>query len=115
MDKATIIDNIDATSESRNPWRLCSLNQVEEVKLVLRLIPIWLTSLMFAVVATNFQTYFTKQGSTMIRSLGPHFQLPAASLQALLGITIMIAIPVYDRIFVPITRRFTGHLSGIYG
>ncbi|KAE8038397.1 hypothetical protein FH972_010915 [Carpinus fangiana] len=113
LDKATIIDNIDASSESRNPWRLCSQNQVEEVKLVLRLIPVWLCSLMFAVVASNFQTYFTKQGSTMIRSIGPHFQLPAASLQALLGVTVMIAIPIYDRIFVPLTRRFTGHLSGI--
>ncbi|KAM4082143.1 hypothetical protein ACJW30_11G148000 [Castanea mollissima] len=61
LDKAMIIDDIDASSESRNPWRLCSLNQVEEVKLVLRLIPIWLSSIMSGVVATNFSTYFTKQ------------------------------------------------------
>ena len=82
-----IIDDIDASSESRNPWRLCSLNQVEEVKLVVRLIPIWLNSIMFGVVATNFSTYFTKQGTTMIRSIGPNFQLPAASFQALFGLT----------------------------
>ncbi|KAF5445993.1 hypothetical protein F2P56_031659 [Juglans regia] len=113
LDKATIIDDTDASSESRNPWRLCSLNQVEEVKLVLLLIPIWLCSLMFAVDAANFQTYFTKQGSTMNRAIGPHFQLPAASLQALLGITVMVVVPVYDRVLVPIARRFTGHLSGI--
>ncbi|XP_030962567.1 protein NRT1/ PTR FAMILY 5.4-like [Quercus lobata] len=113
LEKATIIDNIDASSESRNPWRLCSLNQVEEVKLVLRLIPIWLSSLMFGVVATNISTYFTKQGSTMIRSIGPHFQIPAASLQAFVGITIMITVPLYDRVLVPITRKFSGHHSGI--
>ncbi|XP_065615754.1 protein NRT1/ PTR FAMILY 5.4-like [Quercus suber] len=113
LEKATIIDNIDASSESRNPWRLCSLNQVEEVKLVLRLIPIWLSSLMFGVVATNTSTYFTKQGSTMIRSIGPHFQIPAASLQAFVGITIMITVPLYDRVLVPITRKFSGHRSGI--
>ncbi|KAG2671858.1 hypothetical protein I3760_13G013200 [Carya illinoinensis] len=113
LDEATIIDDVDASSESRNPWRLCSLNQVEEVKLVLRLIPIWLCSLMFAVDAANFQTYFTKQGSTMNRAIGPHFQLPVASLQALLGITVMVVVPLYDRVLVPIARRFTGHLSGI--
>uniref|UniRef100_A0A2N9I8W9 Major facilitator superfamily (MFS) profile domain-containing protein n=1 Tax=Fagus sylvatica TaxID=28930 RepID=A0A2N9I8W9_FAGSY len=113
LDKASIIDNIDASSQSRNPWRLCTLNQVEEVKLVLHLIPIWLCSLMFAVVATNFQTYFTKQGSTMIRSIGPHFQIPAASLQALLGLTIMITVPLYDQVLVPIARKFSGHHSGI--
>ncbi|KAL4600659.1 hypothetical protein ACB092_11G214000 [Castanea dentata] len=113
LEKATVIDNIDASSESRNPWRLCSLNQVEEVKLVLRLIPIWLSSLMFGVVATNTSTYFTKQGSTMIRSIGPHFQIPAASLQAFVGITCMITVPLYDRVLVPITRKFSGHHSGI--
>ncbi|WRX12498.1 Proton-dependent oligopeptide transporter family - like 5, partial [Theobroma cacao] len=40
LDKAMIIDNVDDMSMTRNPWRLCSLNQVEEVKLVLCLIPI---------------------------------------------------------------------------
>ncbi|KAK7837726.1 protein nrt1/ ptr family 5.4 [Quercus suber] len=104
-----IIDDIDASSESRNPWRLCSLNQVEEVKLVLCLIPIWLNSIMFGVVATNFSTYFTKQGTTMIRSIGPNFQLPAASLQALFGLTFMITTAFYDQVLVPITRKFFGH------
>ncbi|KAL4600660.1 hypothetical protein ACB092_11G214100 [Castanea dentata] len=104
LDKAMIIDDIDASSESRNPWRLCSLNKVKEVKLVLRLIPIWLSSIMFGVVATNFSTYFTKQGTTMIRSIGPNFQLPAASLQALFGLTVMITTVFYDQVLVPITR-----------
>jgi peptide/histidine transporter 3/4 len=49
----------------------------------------------------------------MIRSIGPHFQIPAASLQALLGLTIMITIPLYDQVLVPIARKFSGHHSGI--
>ncbi|XP_022764382.1 protein NRT1/ PTR FAMILY 5.4 [Durio zibethinus] len=113
LDKAMIIDNKDALSKTRNPWRLCSLNQVEEVKLVLRLIPIWLGCLMFSAVITQLHTFFTKQGSTMLRSIGPHFQVPAAALQSLVGFTILIAVPVYDRLFVPIARKITGHTSGI--
>lgn len=108
-----IIDNLDASSNVRNPWRLCSLKQVEEVKLVLRLIPIWLSCLMFSAVQSQLHTYYTKQGSTMIRSIGPHFQLPPASLRSLVGIVILITVPMYDRIFVPIARKFTGHHSGI--
>ncbi|KAB2594805.1 protein NRT1/ PTR FAMILY 5.4-like [Pyrus ussuriensis x Pyrus communis] len=92
LDKAIIIDELDASTIPRNPWRLCSLNQVEEVKLVLRLIPLC---------------------STTIRSIGPHFQVPAASLQGLVGIAILIAVPIYDRFFVPIARKYTGHPSGI--
>ncbi|XWS57007.1 hypothetical protein CRYUN_Cryun09bG0134500 [Craigia yunnanensis] len=113
LDKAMIIDNEDALSKTKNPWRLCSLNQVEEVKLVLRLIPIWLGCLMFCAVITQLHTFFTKQGSTMLRSIGPSFQVPPAALQSLVGLTILIAVPIYDRVFVPIARKITGHPSGI--
>ena len=114
LDKAMIVDNIDASSKTRNHWRLCPVNQVEEVKLLLRLVPIWLTSLMFTIVFAQISTYFTKQGSTMIRSInGSRFQIPAASLQAINGITIVIFTVIYDRILVPVTRKITGRPSGI--
>ncbi|XWS08295.1 hypothetical protein CRYUN_Cryun41cG0067300 [Craigia yunnanensis] len=113
LDKAVIIDNKDVLSKTKNPWRLCSLNQVEEVKLVLRLIPIWFGCLMFCAVITQLHTFFTKQGSTMLRSIGPNFQVPPAALQSLVGLTILIAVPIYDRVFVPIARKITGHPSGI--
>ncbi|KAL4289726.1 hypothetical protein GQ457_14G019270 [Hibiscus cannabinus] len=113
LDKAMIIDNKDAMSKTKDPWRLCSLNQVEEVKLVLRLIPIWLACLMFSAVITQLHTFFTKQGSTMSRSIGANFQVPPAALQSLVGLTILIAVPVYDRFFVPIARKLTGHPRGI--
>jgi hypothetical protein len=84
-----IIDNNnDASSKTRNPWRLCLVNQVEEVKLVLCLIPIGFSCLMFNVVQVQLHTYFIKQGSTMLRSIRPHFQLPPASLQAFTGINL---------------------------
>ncbi|XP_061351371.1 protein NRT1/ PTR FAMILY 5.4-like [Gastrolobium bilobum] len=113
LDKAIIIDEIDASRKIRDPWRLCTVTQVEEAKLVIRLIPIWLSCLMFTVVQAQVHTYFTKQGSTLIRSIGPHFQIPPASLQGLVGITILFAVPIYDRVFVPLARRFTGHHTGI--
>ncbi|KAI9115185.1 hypothetical protein K1719_013504 [Acacia pycnantha] len=114
LDKAMIIDERDASSNTRNPWRLCSLNQVEEIKLVLGLIPIWLTSLYFNLVQAQTSTFFTKQGSTMIRSLGPHhFTIPPASLQCFSGFVVIIFIPVYDRLLVPLVRKFTGKPTGI--
>ncbi|TYI31427.1 hypothetical protein ES332_A05G450400v1 [Gossypium tomentosum] len=113
LDKAMMIDNDDAMRKSRNPWKLCSLNQVEEVKLLLRLIPIWVSCLMFCAVITQLHTFFTKQGSTMSRSLGPNFQVPPAALQSLVGLTILIAVPVYDCVFVPIARKLTKNPTGI--
>ncbi|XP_065865221.1 protein NRT1/ PTR FAMILY 5.4 [Euphorbia lathyris] len=113
LDKAMIMDNIDSSSQTRNPWRLCTLNQVEQVKQLLRLIPIWLTCLMFNATIVQSHTFFIKQGTTMLRSIGPHFLLPPASLQCLIGFTILVFVPLYDRLFVPLARKITGHPSGI--
>lgn len=108
-----IIDAIDASSEKRNPWRLCSINQVEEVKLLLRLIPIWACCSIFTMVIAQLGTYFTKQGSTMIHSFGPKFHIAPASFQVFTGLTILISIPLYERVLIPIARKITGQASGI--
>ncbi|XP_054814211.1 protein NRT1/ PTR FAMILY 5.4-like [Prosopis cineraria] len=113
LEKAMIIDDLDASSKAKNPWRLCSVTQVEEVKLVLRLIPIWLSCLMFFVVTAQLHTFMIKQGSTMVRSIGPHFQIPPATIQGLVGVIILISVPIYDGVFVPFARKITGHPSGI--
>ncbi|XP_015946624.1 protein NRT1/ PTR FAMILY 5.4-like [Arachis duranensis] len=113
LNKAMMIDENDASSKSRNPWRLCSVTQVEEVKLVLRLIPIWLCCVMFFVVQSQLVTFFPKQGSTMRRHIGSKFEIPPASLLGFVGIVMLCEIPVYDRVFVPVARKFTKHHSGI--
>ncbi|CAA7046160.1 unnamed protein product [Microthlaspi erraticum] len=115
LDKATIIDEIDnnTSNKSRNPWRLCSVNQVEEVKLILRLIPIWISLIMFCATLTQLNTFFLKQGSMMNRTIGDHFTIPPAAFQSIVGVTILILIPLYDRVFVPAARKITNHHSGI--
>ncbi|KAK1355219.1 Proton-dependent oligopeptide transporter family [Heracleum sosnowskyi] len=109
LDKAMIIDETDVLNQKRNKWRLCSVNQVEVVKLVFRLFPIWVSTLMFNVAIAQLSTYFTKQGSTMVR----HFKVPPATLQVITGVTILTAVAIYDRLLVPIARKFTKHPSGI--
>lgn len=109
LDKAMIIDDTDVSNQKRNKWRLCSVNQVEEVKLIFRLFPIWISCFMFAVVISQLGTYFTKQGSTMARN----FNIPPATLQVITGFTILTAVPIYDRLLVPMARKITKHPSGI--
>ncbi|KAB1201214.1 Protein NRT1/ PTR FAMILY 5.4 [Morella rubra] len=113
LDKAMIIDSIDAGRSIRDPWRLCFLNEVEEVKLFLRFFPIWLSCIVLALSLSPTGTYYTKQGSTMIRSIGPHFDISPATLQGVIFLTSLITTPIYDRIFVRLARKFTGLPSGI--
>ena len=42
-----------------------------------------------------------------------HFKILAASLSVIPFLFLVILTPIYDRIFVPIARRFTGHEAGI--
>lgn len=93
--------------------RACSLSDVEEAKAVLRLFPIWVSSLVYAVVFAQSSTFFTKQGVTMDRSISPKFSVPAASLQSLISLFIVCFVPIYDCIFVPVARSITGKAAGI--
>ncbi|CAO1944255.1 unnamed protein product [Urochloa humidicola] len=83
--------------------------------LVTKLLPMWATSLIFGAIAAQVTTLFTEQGSTLDRRLGMGTGLvvPPAALQLFLSITMIAAIPVYDRIFVPFARRVTGHHTGL--
>ncbi|KAM4130623.1 hypothetical protein ACJW30_01G114700 [Castanea mollissima] len=92
---------------------VCAVSDIEEAKAVLRLVPIWVTSLGYAVVYAQISTFFTKQGATMDRTIFSGFEIPAASLQSFVGLSIILVIPIYDRIFVPIARAFTRKPSGI--
>ncbi|KAJ1389208.1 Proton-dependent oligopeptide transporter family [Sesbania bispinosa] len=91
----------------------CSVAEVEEAKTVLRLVPIWATSLIYAVVFAQSSTFFTKQGVTLDRKILPGFYVPPASLQSFISLSIVVFIPIYDRIIVPTARTFTGKPSGI--
>lgn len=91
----------------------CSLTEVEEAKAVLRLVPIWATTLVYGIIFAQIFTFFTKQGATMERTIFPGFDIPAASLQTLGTLAIVIFSPIYDRLFVPMARAITGKHSGI--
>ncbi|KAK6116667.1 hypothetical protein DH2020_049601 [Rehmannia glutinosa] len=93
--------------------KVCSISDVEEAKAVLRLVPIWATCLVYAVVFSQSTTLFTKQGVTMDRYITPSFQIPAASLQSVISLSIVVFIPIYDRILVPIARAISRKPSGI--
>lgn len=93
--------------------KVCSAAQVEEAKAVLRLVPIWVTCLVYGIVFSQSSTLFTKQGSTMERKISSNFYVPAASLQSFITIGILIFVPIYDRVFVPMARAFTKKPSGI--
>ncbi|KAL6840133.1 hypothetical protein ACP4OV_029943 [Aristida adscensionis] len=86
---------------------------VDAVRGVLRLLPIWASCIIYAIIFSQTSTFFTKQAATLDRRIGARFKVPPAALQTFISVSIVVFIPVYDRLFVPLARRYTGRPSGI--
>ncbi|XP_065847168.1 protein NRT1/ PTR FAMILY 2.11-like [Euphorbia lathyris] len=117
LDKAAIKTDEDETNldgSPRDPWKLCSMQQVEEVKCLMRVLPIWISAVIFYIAIVQQHTYAVFQAVQSDRRLGnSEFQIPAASYTVFLMLSLSIFIPVYDRILVPFMQRLTGKEGGI--
>lgn len=89
------------------------VNSVRAVRIILRLLPVWMMLLLFAVIFQLPATFFTKQGMTMERKVGSKFMIPPASLQSVITVSIIVLMPWYDAFFIPLVRIFTRNEKGI--
>ncbi|KAI6678962.1 hypothetical protein NL676_039758 [Syzygium grande] len=112
LDKACINTQDEAKSRE-SPWRLCTVSQVEQVKTLLSIIPIFACTIIFNTILAQLQTFSVQQGSSMNTHLGHSFHIPPASLQSIPYLMLIFVVPLYDALFVPFARRITGRDSGI--
>ncbi|XP_070051186.1 protein NRT1/ PTR FAMILY 5.7-like isoform X3 [Nicotiana tomentosiformis] len=114
LDKAAILDDKQYSIEQQqNPWKLASVTKVEELKLVINTIPIWLTTIPFGICVAQAATFFIKQGVTLNRKIVHNFEIPPASIFALAAFGMIISVTIYEKILVPVLRRATGNERGI--
>ncbi|KAL8236085.1 hypothetical protein R6Q59_017166 [Mikania micrantha] len=111
LDKAAI--RLDNQTESPGPWKLCRVTQVENAKIFLSMVPVFLCSIIMTLCLAQLQTFSVQQGVTMDIKLTNSFNMPPASLPIIPIAFILILIPIYDRILVPFIRKFTGIPTGI--
>ncbi|XP_037494427.1 protein NRT1/ PTR FAMILY 8.1 [Jatropha curcas] len=114
FDKAAVETEKDNVKESVDPWRLSTVTQVEELKSIIRLLPIWATGIIFAAVYSQMSNLFVLQGDQMNKYVGnSSFKIPSASLSVFDTLSVIFWVPIYDRIIVPVARKFTGHKTGL--
>lgn len=112
LDKAAVETPSDCVKGSVNAWRLCTVTQVEEFKSIIRLLPIWAIGIVFSAVYSQMGTLFVLQGNTMNLHIDNSFEIPSASLSLFDTISVIFWVPIYDRLIVPLARKFTGHKNG---
>ncbi|CAL0311666.1 unnamed protein product [Lupinus luteus] len=74
LDKAAIKESGGILDKRK--WYLTTLTDVEEVKLVIRMLPIWATTIMFWTIHAQMTTFSVSQATTMDRHIGKSFQIP---------------------------------------
>ena len=111
LNKASIVleGELNPDGSHSNPWRLCSIQQIEEVKCVMKVVPVWASGIVsFTALAQQF-TFTVSQALKTDRHLGPNFQIPPGSIIVISMITLGLWVPFYDRVLVPALRKITGH------
>ncbi|KAM5564750.1 protein NRT1/ PTR FAMILY 4.5 [Rosa sericea] len=117
LDRAAVsyCPTIEGSSKSTNPggaWSLCTVTQVEEVKLLIRMFPIILSTIFMNTCLAQLQTFSIQQSLTLDRHfIG--FEIPGPSMPVIPLLCMFFLIPIYDRVFVPLVRKFTGIPTGI--
>ncbi|XP_061356392.1 protein NRT1/ PTR FAMILY 4.5-like [Gastrolobium bilobum] len=116
LDRAAIQREFDVQHQkpkAPNPWKLCRVTQVENAKIILSMVPIFCCTIIMTLCLAQLQTFSIQQGFTMDTSITKHFNIPPASLPIIPVVFLIIIIPFYDRICVPLLGKITGIPTGI--
>ncbi|KAJ7973833.1 Protein NRT1/ PTR FAMILY 1.2 like [Quillaja saponaria] len=116
LNKACIIRNFDKDLDSAglavDPWSLCTVRKIEELKALIKVLPIWSTGIIIAVTVSQ-HSFPVLQASTMDRNLISNFKIPSSSFGVFAILTMTIWVAIYDRIVVPMLSKFTKQKRGL--
>nr|XP_016489633.1 PREDICTED: protein NRT1/ PTR FAMILY 1.2-like [Nicotiana tabacum] len=116
LNRACVIQDpqrdLNPDGSASNPWSLCSVEQVESLKALLRVLPMWTSGIMIFVTTSQF-SFSVLQTKTMDRHIFPQFEIPAASFSVFMIIALTIWITFYDRVLVPLLSKYTGLPRGL--
>lgn len=119
LDKAATVTEEDMDEEGRykdagNSWKLCTVTEVEEMKCVIRVIPVIIAAVIFSTMLAQMTTLFVEQGATMDTRLGnTNFRVPPGSMQIFVILASIVSAPAYEFILVPRLTACTLHPKGI--
>jgi dipeptide/tripeptide permease len=94
-------------------WRLSTVHRVEEIKSIVRMLPIWAAGILMVTASSHNSSFAIQQARTMDRDITPSFKIPPASMLIFNNLAMLVTLAFYDRVLVRVLRRFTGRPNGI--
>ncbi|XP_010546034.1 PREDICTED: protein NRT1/ PTR FAMILY 4.7 isoform X2 [Tarenaya hassleriana] len=90
----------------------CTTQQVQDVRIVLKILPIFMSTIMLNCCLAQLSTFSVQQASTMNTKLGK-LTVPPAALPVFPVVFTMILAPVYNHLLIPLARKATRTEMGI--
>lgn len=90
----------------------CTVKEVEDVRIVLKILPIFMSTIMLNCCLAQLSTFSVQQAATMNNKIGS-LHVPPASLPVFPVLFIMVLAPMYNHVIIPFARKVTRTETGI--
>ncbi|KAK9742131.1 hypothetical protein RND81_03G150500 [Saponaria officinalis] len=92
-----------------DPWSLCTTDQVEDLKSIINIIPIWSSVIMAGVTSTTSSSFVVVQAKSMDRHfISQNFEIPAASFPTFSLISILVWLILFNQVILPLASKVRG-------
>ncbi|CAL1368077.1 unnamed protein product [Linum trigynum] len=111
LDKAAIIfdpSEIDEQGKAKNPWRLCTVQQVEGLKRLAATFPVWVSGILCFMPMEQQSAFGVLQAIQIDRSIGKTFRVPPGWMGLTSMVTLATWILTYEKLLMPLASRITG-------
>lgn len=111
LNRAAIISEGDVKPDgcsTSNRWRLCSVQEVEDFKTLIKILPLWSSSFFLGTTIGVQLSFSVLQALAMDRHIGPSFQIPAGSIQVFVLVSTALFLALFDKFLFPTWRNLSG-------
>ncbi|XP_024995878.1 protein NRT1/ PTR FAMILY 2.7-like [Cynara cardunculus var. scolymus] len=99
---------IESDGPNSRSWSLSTVQEVEDFKTLIRIMPLWSSSIMLSTLVGMISNFTILQALTMDRHLGgSHFKIPAASFLFFSTLATSISILILDRLIFPMWQNLS--------
>ena len=106
FDKAAIVTDGDVLPSGQpRPWRLSTVHRVEELKSIIRMLPIWAATILLVTSGSHNSSFAIQQARTMDRDVAPRLKIPPASMLVFTSLAMLLTLAVFDRVLARALRR----------
>ncbi|WMV35834.1 hypothetical protein MTR67_029219 [Solanum verrucosum] len=89
-------------------WRLCSVQEIEDFKTLIKILPLWSTSFFLGTTIGVQASLSILQALSMDRHIGPNFQIPAGSMLVFVMLSTALFLALFDKFLFPTWKNLSG-------